>query len=171
MARARTIAPPEPRPCLACASPNTRRAVRLVDHGVPHGARGHGVVHSTMVFDRCVTCAAGQIESLEHNCFEEPDRKERRNWYALGPEDASALERFVLRHCPAPLDAACPCPLHSHLPREVRRLPVAPWPARPGTKHAPFGHEHRARLELGEWRLRLIRDCQEEHPGDVVDPA
>ncbi len=79
-----------------------------------------------------------------------------------------ALERFLLAHCPAPLDPKCGCALHAHLENQVRYLPFAPWPGSPGDPLARSGYVHPTRVVIAEGNVRLVRACADRHPGDAL---
>lgn len=60
----------------------------VVERGRPHTAPGHELVYSHSVLSRCRSCRAGQLEKLDHDCFEFFDDRDftagtcsrRRTW-------------------------------------------------------------------------------------------
>ena len=154
-----------PMHCLACKKENTRRAGWFE-------LSGNAMTGSSIDFHRCLECGAGQIERAEHDYFgafdDDPDPTRDWDWYPLSPVDAEALERFLLAHCPAPLDPACPCALHVHLENQVRYLPFAPWPGSPGDPLARSGYVHPTHVVITDGTVQLVRACADRHPGDAL---
>ena len=150
--------------CSTCNSRNSRLAAWFTHTGdLSTGA--------STEFHRCRECGAGKIEREEHdyyNAFHDDDPCRDWDWYPLSPADAEALERFLLAHCPAPLDPKCGCALHAHLEDQVRYLPFAPWPGSPGDPLARSGYVHPTRVVIAEGNVRLVRACADRHPGDAL---
>ncbi len=151
--------------CLACKKTNTRRAGSFV-------LTGNVLAGTSIDFSRCLECGAGQIEHASYDYFgafdDDPDPTHDWDGYPLSPADAEALERFLLAHCPAPLDPKCGCALHAHLENQVRYLPFAPWPGSPGDPLARSGYVHPTRVVIAEGNVRLVRACADRHPGDAL---
>jgi hypothetical protein len=99
-----------------CDSPSLSVLMNLAERGVPHGGRGHNVVHDyTRVF-RCGACSGGVVEHHSHDCWETGDHSswDMYWWWRIDPTDmGAALE--VAAMCPAPLDSACTCQVHEAL--------------------------------------------------------
>ncbi|MFD0857048.1 hypothetical protein ACFQ07_32865 [Actinomadura adrarensis] len=90
--------------------------MNLAERGVPHGSRGHNVVHDyTRVF-RCGSCSGGVVEHHSHDCWETGDHSswDMYWWWRIGPADMEAVMQ-VAAMCPASLDSGCGCAVHEAL--------------------------------------------------------
>ena len=150
--------------CSSCQSRNSRLAAWF-EHS------GNLSTGASIEFHRCRECGAGKIEREAHDyysAFEDDDPCSNWDWYPMSPADAEALERFLLAHCPAPLDSACACAHHPHLAWEVRRLPFAPWPKTPGAPLVGSSYVHPTQVVIADGAVRLERACGDRHTGDLV---
>lgn len=115
--------------CHSCGTGDLGLLMRIEQRGVGPGEPGHDIVYAHSIVLRCGRCGGGEIEILEHDCFDPDDVSDQYSWYLLGASDAHRLVE-ALRACPAPLSGECRCAVHETLRAGCRGLDAAPGPGR-----------------------------------------
>ena len=136
--------------CHSCGAPGMDALILLDQQGIPPGEDGHVITYSHLAAAVCPVCGHGQVESLDHDCFDYEDVWDWYEWYVLSPADTSQL-RALVAACPHPLVAGCDCPVHSALRDTCRSLPHTAW----HTSLQAEEHVHRVTLTVQDGRPKI----------------
>lgn len=112
--------------CAHCQASNLRLLAVIDQQGVPPGQDGHTFWYTHVVVMVCSACGRGQIESLDHDCFDMDEVWDQYEWYVLEAADTLQLAQS-LAACPAPTSPSCDCPVHHALRAAVTQLPRTGW--------------------------------------------
>ncbi len=143
--------------CFACGADGKLSVVAVLDEdGIPPGEPGHSIGYSHILIAHCEECGCGQVERLDHDCFDWEDVWDQYEWYQLSKSDAEKLLKS-LESCPDPMSPECRCDIHVSLYNSVKKLPTSWW-------HWAFEddrHKHKVSLKwtngLPELKLKQPR--------------
>jgi len=114
--------------CINCNSNRIQPIFLIIREGVYHGEEGHGITYSHVVIVKCESCGCGQIEEMEHDCFDWEDNWDEYDWYHITKEDIVLLSQEIER-CKEPLNERCKCEIHLQLRKAIARIPRLAWKA------------------------------------------
>lgn len=112
--------------CGWCQAGTVAPLLVVEEQGVPPGQPAHAITYARVQIERCAACGGGQIEWLDHDCFDYEDIWDQYEWYVLDPPGMAALAAWAAG-CPAPLVSGCACPAHAALRAACRALPRSAW--------------------------------------------
>ncbi|MEW5985083.1 MAG: hypothetical protein AB1791_00450 [Chloroflexota bacterium] len=132
--------------CAHCQATGLRLLAVIDQRGVPPGQDGHTFWYSHVVVMACGSCGRGQIESLDHDCFDMDDVWDQYEWYVLEAADTLQLAQH-LSTCPAPMLPTCDCAVHLALRTAVAQLPRTGW------RHVLDAERHVRPVRVDDLRL------------------
>jgi hypothetical protein len=140
--------------CLVCQAGSPESFAALREQGVPHGEKGHNVMHGYACVSLCRACGHGQVETHSHDCWSHDEPWDMYWWFVLEPAEVARL-REVLGPCPARMNPGCACPAHEGLRHSSDRLYGGVRSAESPGEASGFA---RVRVETGEVpRLVLVK--------------
>jgi hypothetical protein len=83
--------------CLTCGHPRLQQQVVLSCRGIPHDRPGHELVYHHEVLARCSECRRGQLEKLDHDCFDFFESWDLYGWFVLDESDMDRLHQVLAR--------------------------------------------------------------------------
>ncbi|MEM2899342.1 MAG: hypothetical protein QXT63_00980 [Thermoplasmata archaeon] len=114
--------------CITCDSDKIRPVFLISREGIYPGEEGHEIVYSHAVIVECGSCGCGQIEELEHDCFDWEDDFDQYDWYHITKEDMRLLSERI-KKCKEPLNEECKCEIHKQIQDAMSQLPRLTWKA------------------------------------------
>jgi len=73
--------------CILCGSQEIRPLFLISQEGAPPGHPDHNITYSHLVVVLCQANGCGQVERLDHDCFDFKDVWDQYEWYVLDPSD------------------------------------------------------------------------------------
>src|SRR3712207_2389616 len=67
--------------CRSCHAQVLRPVMAIAEEGLPPGHPGHHIVYSHVRLSACQACGCGEIEELDHDCFDCEDLWTQTRWY------------------------------------------------------------------------------------------
>jgi len=136
--------------CIACDSDRLKPLFLIRQEGVHPGEKGHEITYSHTVLAVCESCGSGQLEKLEHDCFDFEDVFDHYEWYVIKDSEMKLLQER-LKSCTKPLDAGCGCEVHEALRKSSEALPTTPWE----TSMETGSHINRISVDLSKGGIRF----------------
>lgn len=110
--------------CLSCGRGTVRPILVLDRTGYHPSDPRHSIGYNHLFLGRCDACGAGQVERLDHDCFDWEEVWDQYEWYLLDADGTATLSS-LLDACPTPFSGFCTCSLHAALSES--QLPRSSW--------------------------------------------